>query len=784
MTSIHVKVVLFFLSCLSVTPFAFSLSNVRASLLLETERDRTVQLSGQSTTTNTGDTLPTPSRNPASTSRNPNLLYDKQVVGTLQGHPLVVRSFNNKLYLTEEVGAGRFLLRGANLLTRPDVQSDFVRLRGQLSGGNTNLDGLYEPEGVGVPAGYVRKNFPDGATYYEPIHPLTQQQTPPGQPSLPTQKPVAPPPSAPPTLPAGKPGSRSGVQLLNAYRPEPAGQFHPEQFGEKIYSDNFKFSVDFAGERGIAARRAVGENLFQLSSLNEAQKQELAFGDGFLYMTESGIHGELEGAGYFESSLQEYYTYIYNRIPALGGNGPDNSVGIGAFDIETSNYWSKSSYTGTRFFPAWESRKKKRIICEFDGKTRSLEELDAQGLMEREQNVRRGNRVALLFALVRERARPGVKLSYGPSMYQGQPNLDALTNMTPFLESFPDVRYIGGKPDGTITLRRPNGGTATYVLKGSQYENEDIMMGYYYLFHFDISGADFREIWMKNPTKKTYSDLWTAIKPWDIVADEKGFLQMNRDFMVRKYGKPHPIIRMWEPVYEDNTAGVVDGVFGNTTAARVPFPHLKTERIAKENGDVPKVWQAPYLAYSRYMVTRFFAGDEPGWGVHIFPSGSSVRLSGVDSYQHFLHPYTSVYQARADMQPLESWFAGSTLIEDPEVKMNGSTQWVAYTGAQAHGYHSGKMDPPKPAAMLRWKANETGGHTVYILIGIKQGFGESSTHLIRVPNGGLNGTVFKTTIYGPSAHLFRFDIPASERGQIYMASSVNPPAGYAGLVQK
>jgi hypothetical protein len=784
MASIHSTLFLFSLGCFLVTQPATARPISPDSLPPGTKISITIQVPGDPTPNHINYTIPAPLRSPAPVTQNPNLLYDGQVIGTIQDHPLVVRSFNNKLYLTEDVGAGRFLLRGANLLTRPDVRSNFVRLRGQLSGGNTNMNGLYEPEGVGIPPGYIKKNFPDGATYYEPINPPAQQQTAPFPPSTPTQTPGSTPQSTPAAPPRGRLGSRAGVQHLTPYKLEPAGRFHPEQFGEKTYSDNFKFSVDFAGERGIAARRAVGENLIQLSSLTDAQKEELVFGDGFLYMTESSLHGELEGAGYFESSLQEYYTYIYNRIPALGGYGPDNSVGLVAFDIETSIYWNKGSYTGSRFFPSWESRKNKRIVCEFDGKTRSLEELDAQGLMEREQNVRRGNRVALLFALVRERARPGVKLSYGPSMYQGQPNLDALDDVTPFIESFPDVTHIGGKPDGTITLKRPEGGTATYTLTGSQYENEDVMLAYYYLFHFDISGADFKEIWLTNPSRKTYAELWAAIKPWDIVADEKGYLQMNRDFMLRKYGKTHPIIRMWEPVYEDNTAGVIDGAFGNTTAARVPFPNLKTQRVVAENGDVPKIWQAPYMTYSRYMVTRFFAGDEAGWGVHIFPSGPASRLSGVDSYQHFLHPYTAVYQARSDMQPLESWYAGSSLVEDPEVKMNGSNEWVAYTGAQAHGYHSGKMDPPKPAAMLRWKTNDTGGYTVYILIGLKQGFGESSTHLIRVPGGGLNGTIFKTTIYGPSAHLFRFDVPATDRGQTYVANSIHPPAGYAGLVVK
>ena len=774
---------LFLAGLFLVASLAFPRPAATSRLVAGTPQNRVLPLRTNTGASQTQDTIPGSTRHVQLPGRSANTFYDGQVVGTLQGHPLIVRSVNNKLFLTEDVGGGRFLFRGSNLLNRPDVETTYARLRDQLAGGNTDMFGLAEPEGVASPVGYVRKRFADGAVYYEPVNPRAPQQ----QASPVVVQPAAPPqpiaPSLSSSVPVGRPGSRVGTQFLTPYRPEPPGQFHPEQFGRKAYSDNFRFSVDFAAERGIEARKAVGENLIQVGSLTDAQKAQLNFGDGILYMTESGLHGELEGAGYFESSLQEYYSYIYNRIPAAGGFGPDNSVGIVVFDIETSIYWNKGSYTGTRFFPAWNTRRNKRIVCEFDGKTRTLAELDAQGLMEREQNVRRGNRVALLFALVRERARRGVKLSYGPSMYQGQADLDRLDAVVPFAESFPDVSHIGGSTDGTITLQRPTGGAATYRLSGSPYRNEDIMMGYYYLFHFAISGTDFQDIWVRNPSKRTYVDLWATIKPWDIVADEKGYLQMNRAMMVRNYGRTHPIIRMWEPVYEDNTAGIVDGTFGNLLAARVPFPNLRTSRILADNGDIPKIWQAPYMTYARYAVTRFLAGNEPGWGVHIFPAGSPTRLAGVDSYQHYLHPYSSVYQARSDMQPLEAWYAGSTLIEDPEVKTYGVGNWVAYTGAQAHAYHGGKTDPPKPAAMLRWKANTTGGYTVYILIGMKQEFGQSSTHLVRVPGGGLNGNVFKTTLYGPSAHLFRFEVSGADRGQTYEAISVNPPAGYSGLIR-
>ncbi|GAB4023304.1 hypothetical protein GCM10028808_73340 [Spirosoma migulaei] len=691
------------------------------------------------------------------------ILYDSQVVGTRENHLLIVRSVGGKLYLTEDIGNG-FLFRGTNLLSRKDVTTTYLGLIDQLSGGATSFDGLSEPAGVSAPAGYSQRRFADGAIYYS------------SDPSPPLVTPVDN------SNKTSSVNNRQASQQLSTYTLEPIGKFRPEQFGKKAYSNTFKYSVDFVADRSVADRKAVGENLIQISSLTDDQKSQLERGDAVLYYTESAYNGPLEGNGVYEASLQEYYNNIYFRIIGAGQDGPDKGVGLVVFNNETSNFWNKSCYTGKGHWASWESSKNKRIVCELDGRTRTLEELDASGLMEAEQNVRRGNRLALAFAVVRERAKDQkVMISYGSSMQQGQVDLDKIGKTQPFIESFADVSNIGGSADGTITLNRPGGGKATYKLTGSQYQNEDIMMGYYYQFHYDISEADANAIW-NNPDKYTYQDLWKAIKPIPIVADEKAYIQANREIMLRKYGKLHPIFRLREPPYEGNYGAVVNGQ-QNPTFARTPF-RVQLSQTVRNSGDVPKVWEAPYISYAQYMVTRFFAGNENGWGFHVFPAGASRGLDGNDWYAQLLHPYTAMYQARADMQPLEDWYEGSTLVEDPDVKTNSTGDWKRLTGPQAYGYHDGVRDPAQLAAMLRYKANPDGSTTVYIIAGMGQGYTESSTHMVQLPGGGLRGNTFQIQLYGPGAHLFKFDVSPDDQNQTYYGAAPKPIPAYSGIVNQ
>jgi hypothetical protein len=685
--------------------------------------------------------------------RDAGRLYEGDVIGTRDGHALIVRSVDGKLFLTEDVGSGNFLFRGTNLLIQPGVETTKAPLRGQLSGGETKFGGLSEPPGVGPPSGYVRKEYPDGAVYYGPAQIIN---TAPAQPTLP------------------------GVPLdALTYQTEPAGQFNPGQFGrDRYYSPDFIFSVDFDTDRSLDERRAVGENRLQISSLSFAQREQLRAGEAIYYYTESTLHGELEGSNYYLKSLPEFYREIYPRIIYAGQPGADQAVGIVVLNIETSNYWGKGSYTGRNHWPTWESVKYTRIQCEFDGQWRTLEELDNQGLMAVEESVRRGNRLALEMAMIRERANPAVKLllSYGASGYQGQANLMYYGVSQPFLASSPNVSNIGGDRDGHIRLQRPDGGYQAYTLTGTQYQNEDIMTGYYYRFTYDLKPEGL-DIW-RNPKGKTYADLWAAQKPVAIVADEKAYLDMNEEMMVRLYGKAHGILRLFEPVFEDNMATYVNGS-QESMAARTPYPQQLTEAVRSANyRDVPKIWQAPYLFYSRYAVTRFWAGERPGYGIHVFPAGKT-KLESSGWYDQLLHPYSQLYQARADLAGLESWYAGSVFIKNPEVQTNMTGEFKALTGPQAYGYSDGTLAPAKLAAMLRYKDNDDGSETVYILAGYGQDYQKTSPHAVRGPRG----NTFELTLTGPSAQLFHFEIPPGRTGKTYSASGQTAPDGYGGRVQ-
>lgn len=689
----------------------------------------------------------------------------RRMVGTKNGNDVAECVINSTSTLIQVTGSNpdAFVPRGYNF--------DYTPTGPKPTGPSTTNYGNDALPGFTRPDGYRKRYFSDGRIYFEQSDLADEKD-----PKAVFNEPVLREPIAAPVVPAKpKPTTPAPAgSTLTTYEREPAGQFNPEQFGlNKYFDPNFLFSVDFNADRSLEQRRAVGENLIQITSLDDVQKGLLQSGEAFLYYPEGTLHGDLEGAGYYESSLQEYYTHMYNRVIWAGGQGADKAVKLVMLNIENSNWWSRESYTGKGHFPAWEGAKNKRIQCETDGQWRTLEQIDAQGLMEPEQNVRRGNRLALLFALLRERAADGVEFSYGSSEHQGGPDLDLLGRGQPFLESYPNVSHIGGDAEGNITLQRPNNqGDAHYKLTGSQYDNEDVMTGYYYLHMYNIGAQDARRIW-DNPDQYTYADLWAAMETINIVADEKGYIQMCEEVMLRKSGKTHPIVRMWEPVFEGNIATVVDGQ-AVERYARTPFSEQRSDNARKSGwGDVPKIWQPPYLAHGRYMVTRFRAGAEKGWGTHTFPAGPSSGLSGLDWYDQHLHPYTATYQARCDMQVLESWYAGSELVMDPEVFVDG--QWKSLTGPQAYGYHGGVRDASRSSAMLRWKKETNGTTTVAIVAGTKQEYEADSPCRVR-----FGGNEFAIPLHGPSAHFNLFSVGEGVTGQTFAGQTVTPPPGYAG----
>ncbi|QHV99232.1 hypothetical protein [Spirosoma endbachense] len=590
-------------------------------------------------------------------------------------------------------------------------------------------------------------------------------------------------------LPTDAVRSRLGGRSLIPYAPENKRVFNPAQFGtNKYYSPTFRFSVDFVGTATKAQRLAYGVNTFNDFSVAEADRSQYSPGEGQAYITESGIHHTLEGEGFYVSDLQTYYNMIWSRCPAYG-YGDLAFMKYLVLNIETSSDWKRDIYgSGLIGWPSWDVGKTKSVKCETDGVTRTVEQIQAMGdsWWQNETYIRRTNRYRLLLLVLKQKSHPSCKVSIGASPYQGRPRTDFEDNSHGvFLEGSckVDAPGIGGDAQGNITFNNPDGGTRTYQLTGSAWDAEDFCMGYYYWFNFDISGQDYQDIWInKLPGTQNYPYLWSKIKTVHIVADEKGYIQLNRKRMLARQGVTRPFWRMCEPMYEGD-GGFVDGGYP-AIANPVPFPDLQNPG----GYETPKVWQQPYAMYSRYAVTRFFAGNEQDWGFYLFPTSPQfVRgdFSQIPLYNHDLHTVTALFQARADMQPLERFYTGSTLVEDPEVQLNGVGSFSAYNATAAYNYAGGVQGVQKPAYMLRYKQTAT-GWTVYVLGGMNQDWTAERTDIIRVPGGGVNGNMFRVKLRGPAAQIYEFSVNASDSGQIYEAvptAQTNwEKAGYGGRV--
>ncbi|GAB4042555.1 hypothetical protein [Spirosoma litoris] len=582
-------------------------------------------------------------------------------------------------------------------------------------------------------------------------------------------------------------GRKGGIVRL-PYAPEGKAQFNPEQFGTgKYYSPTFGFAMDFnPGAKTPAQLRARGQNRFTQWTVSSDEKAALPFGDGVLYLTESSFNYEYEGALYYESTLSAYEAKLWATFPTLG-TGVNTGFKYLVFNIETSNGWGRGNYTGaSSFWPSWESVKTHSIKCEFDGVDRTLEQIDNANLWDVETAVRRANRLLIAFKVARAKAAlagvTNLKISYGASPYQGLPRKDFQpTTHGIFQPGSANVNNIGGS-NNTIVL---NGRTYS-GMTGDQWGQEDFTTGYYYLFNFDIARSDYNDIWVnKLAGTQNYPYLWSKIKLRHIVADEKGYLQKNREWQQLKQGTKRGILRMQEPVYEADAAGIVDGTFP-AEIHRLPFAEVQPSVTGQS--EAPKIQQPPYLNYSRYCVTRFFAGNEENWGFYVFPTDiSTVRgnISALPQYNYHQHALTAIYQARADMQPYEQFYTGSTLVEDPEVQLNGAGNFSAYDGTDAYNYSDGVQGQQKPAYMLRYKATSTGWR-VLILGGMNQDWTAERTDIIRVPGGGLNGNLFKVKLRGPAAQIYEFAVKNTDSGQTYEAlpqgNTAWERAGYAGRV--
>jgi len=578
-------------------------------------------------------------------------------------------------------------------------------------------------------------------------------------------------------LPPDAVRGRFGGSVRVSYAPEPPAQFNPLQFGVgRYYDPGFYMCVDLAGEYSIAQQKSYGVNLFSPWTLPEINRGQLVRGDGFGYLTERQCFGDATGRGIYEMTLYDYYRFIYDRVPILGQAADTffSKCTLAAFNIEASGFWGRAYYVSD-----WDQKKSTQIVCEFDGQTRTLEQIDQQGLWDIEYGRRFANRMVLLMKIAREKAASDIKMMWGSSMHQYYPKVEQRGVQSSFQNSSCDVSHVlGGDSSGNITLVGPRGDAKTYKLTGSVWDQEDVMHGYYYWFNFDIAQQDYQDIWVDHKAgTQTYPYVWSKIQPMHIVADEKGYLQQNREQMRLNQGKTRPIIRLSAMSYEGEAAGLVNGV---ETIHRAPFANLQNVYY----NETPKVWQPPYMFYSRYMVTRFFAGAEPGWGFHVFPPTTDMvfgSLANMPIYQHHMHTYTACFQARADMQPLERWYLGSTLLEDPDVLIDGT--WQNYDGALAFNIEGGAHRPQKPAFMLRHKRTPS-GWTVWVLGGAPQGYTSESTWQIRVPSGGLNGNRFQVKLRGAGAQLFEFTVDGADTNQLYTGSltvdSAYERPGYSG----
>lgn len=584
--------------------------------------------------------------------------------------------------------------------------------------------------------------------------------------------------------PSNRQAARIGISRRVNYTPEPQHYvINTDQFAKGLYFDpSFRWTDGIAGELSVDERKLLGYNLMTQWEVTPEEKQTNIDGvSGILLLTESGIHADIEGFGYFNSSLSAYERLVYDRVPTIGG-GADVFARFVQFNIETSNSMARDYFgaQATPFWPAWDSVKNNSIQCEFDGQTRTYQQINDQNLFGIEAATRRANRLAVLFAIVRAKAAVPFKLLYGSSIYQHYPDLNKVGISAPFLLSNADVSKIGGDSQGNITLNgRP------YKLTGSQYANEDWMSGYYYLQTAQFSLSDYQDIFQNRRAEtQNYPYLWSRMKPWHIVADEKGYWQMAREQMMLNLGKTHPILRMDEPMYESDYADVD----GQSLPCRVPFPQLQNSiRFPSDPNysDTPKVWQPPVNNYSRYMVWRFLCGANGG-GTYTFntnPNFVKGDLTKMPLYNHHLHAYTARNQARMDMQPLEAWFPGCTPVENPEVQQNSTGDFVAYTGPQAFGYRGGTWETPHPAFIGAYK-QVSGGWEVKLLGGMKQDNDATSTHTVRIP--GLQGNTMQVTLRGYGAHLFEFVIKSSDTNQNYVASAPSSSyskAAYGGRIQ-
>ncbi|WP_080240960.1 hypothetical protein [Spirosoma rigui] len=610
-------------------------------------------------------------------------------------------------------------------------------------------------------------------------------------------------------LPSDRPSGRNAGRVLLPYAPETKWTLNFNQFGTgKVYNPGYRFSIDFNPAQAPAVRKAYGINMHSVWATSPEEQKQLRFGEGFFYLTESALHGSFEGAGFFEHTLAEYENQINTSVPAIGYD--DYAfVNYMVFNIEQSNEimpgnsskpipgFRYGSYGQGKFGENWDTVQHKKLLMESTGETITMGELAGRGsaAWELEMNTRRANRLVVLMQNARNKARPGSKIAYGSSMFQGNPKLAQHYKTTVFNDGTANGAHLGQNARKQIKL---NG--RTYVMTGDQYTWEQFHLDYYYDFTFTMANRDYQDIWVKQlPETQRYSYIWGKIKPWHVGAAEKGHWQENRYRMKHRPGqRVRPMIRMIELVYEADRAGYVDGLdkpdAEGGSIKRIPDGMGLSEAIQYyENGqlvfhDTPKIWLPPWSVRSKIMWSRFLEGNGGG-GFHVFnavgaPSnGRMADLSKLPQYNHELHTIPAMIQARADLQPYEDFFGRSTLVEDPEVQVGGKGAFLTYDGTTA--FADNDTTRQKPACSIRY-ARTKGGWRALVIIQMNQGFGQERIDVVRVPGGLLNGNRFRVKTRGPGAHVYEFLVKRTDVRQTYEALPPAQPdwerAGYGGRV--
>lgn len=572
-------------------------------------------------------------------------------------------------------------------------------------------------------------------------------------------------------LPSGAVPIRIGTRNHAPYAREAKSVFNPVQFGQDDYYDPaYSMAIDFNGNILSASDlKRLGMNTFTNHVITEDEFNALPQINKERYQYEGELHGNFEGRLYYESTLAQLEAH-YNGSIVSG-------MQHWCANIETSTEWHRWMYEeGFKSYDSWDAAKGRSIVCELDGQTRTLEQLDASGLWDAEAKRRRSNRNAIMMLIARSR---NAFCAYGSSMHQGEPRTNSLSDTSVFVDGSADVSAIGGS-NGTIVL---NGRTYNGVSK-NVYAYENSHLDYYYYGGALIPNALRQQVWVqKQSGTQTMEYVWANMPGFHITAGEKGHWQANRRKMENIAGQSvRGQRRMFEFNYEFD---LFDENF-NAFPAFVPFVELQNISFGQYSV-TKKLFLPPIWIHGICSVNRFLEGATPGAGIRCFNDPDKARLPLTHPWwNHVMHSITAIWQARKDMQPRERFLGTSTLVEDMSVQVGQSGSYSQISGAEAFAFGpDGSRGTQKSTWSGRWQS-VTGGYRVTLMGGFNQAPTSEHTDNVKFPNGECNGAVFTCKLRGYGVHFYDFFVPSGDSNQTYTASfaatSFEQP-GYAGRIQ-